>query len=78
MVSHGSPLSFQLKNLLSIASSGENEWDLWDGYTNLGLNVSDDNSSQFDYTITAGIQRRSSVSRFTVDYTGNLARLSKL
>jgi putative salt-induced outer membrane protein YdiY len=71
VVSHGSPLSFQLKNLLSIASSGENEWDLWDGYTNLGLNVSDGNSSQFDYTITAGIQRRSSVSRFTVDYTGN-------
>jgi hypothetical protein len=71
VVSQGSPFSFELQHLLSIASSGANEWNLWDGYINLGLNLSQGNSNQFDYTLTMGIQRRSSISRFTVDYTAN-------
>lgn len=65
---------FELSNLLSIASSGENEIDLWNAYVNLGANLRRGNTVQFDYTFAAGIQRRSSSSRFKVDYTTNYSK----
>lgn len=65
---------FVLKDLLSIASSSKKEIDLWGGYLNLGANFRRGNTIQFDYTIAAGIQRRSSSSRYKADYTVNYSR----
>lgn len=71
LVKNGVTTNYEFSNLLSIASSGKNERDLWDGYVNLGINLREGNTVQFDYTFSAGIQRRSSSSRFKVDYTSD-------
>ncbi|MFQ3209078.1 MAG: hypothetical protein ACI9VO_000352 [Colwellia sp.] len=64
LVKYGVTIRYAFSNLLSIASSGKNERDLWDGYVNLGINLREGNTVQFDYTFSAGMQRRSSSSRF--------------
>ena len=74
MVKHGVTTHYELSQLLSIASSGKNERDLWDGYINLGINLRDGNTVQVDYTLAAGIQRRSASSRFKADYTADYSR----
>ncbi|PKI17245.1 DUF481 domain-containing protein [Colwellia sp. 12G3] len=74
LVKHGVTTHFELSQLLSIASSGKNERDLWDGYFNIGINLREGNTVQFDYTLSAGVQRRSSSSRFKADYTADYSR----
>ena len=74
LVKHGVTARYEFSNLLSIASSGENERDLWDGYVNLGINLREGNTVQFDYTFSAGMQRRSSSSRFKTDYIADYSR----
>ena len=74
LVKNGVTTHYEFSNLLSIASSGKNERDLWDGYVNLGINLREGNTVQFDYTFSAGIQRRSSSSRFKTDYTADYSR----
>jgi putative salt-induced outer membrane protein YdiY len=74
LVKNGVTTTYEFSNLLSIASSGKNERDLWDGYVNLGINLREGNTVQFDYTFSAGIQRRSSSSRFKTDYTADYSR----
>lgn len=65
---------YEPSNLLSIASSGKNERDLWDGYINLGINLRGGNTVQVDYTFAAGAQRRSASSRLKIDYTADYSR----
>jgi len=74
LVKDGVTTHYELSNLLSIASSGKNERDLWDGYINLGVNLRQGNTVQVDYTFAAGMQRRSASSRFKVDYTTDYSR----
>jgi len=74
LVNSGVSQDFKLSQLLSIASSANNERDLWDGYINLGVNLRRGNTVQFDYTFTTGIQRRSSSGRFKTDYTANYSK----
>jgi putative salt-induced outer membrane protein YdiY len=74
LLKNGVTTNYEFSNLLSIASSGKNERDLWDGYVNLGINLREGNTVQFDYTFSAGIQRRSSSSRFKTDYTADYSR----
>jgi hypothetical protein len=74
LVKHGVTTQYNLMNILSIASSGENERDLWDGYVDLGVNLRQGNTVQVDYTFSAGMQRRSASSRFKTDYTADYSR----
>lgn len=74
LVKAGVTTHYELSNLLSIASSGKNERDLWDGYVNLGINLRGGNTVQVDYTFAAGAQRRSASSRLKIDYTADYSR----
>jgi len=74
LVQYGQGTNYKLSELISIASSEKNERDLWDGYIKLGANFRRGNTVQFDYNLNVGIQRRSSSSRFKVDYTANYSR----
>lgn len=65
--------NYLTRNLLSIASSEDNELDLWDGKINLGANFRRGNSKQLDYTVAADIQRRTSTSRFYAEFIANLS-----
>jgi hypothetical protein len=74
LVKDGVSTQFSVSELLSIASSGENERDLWDGYVNLGANLRSGNTVQLDYSFMAGVQRRSASSRFKADFTADYSR----
>ena len=74
LVDKGKAKNYSLKNLLSIASSSSNERDLWDGYIDIGANLRSGNTVQLDYTFAAGMQRRSSSSRFKADYIANYSK----
>jgi len=74
LVKRGKTTHFELLDILSIAASGQNEFDLWDGYVNLGLNLRKGNTVQFDYTFSAGMQRRSASNRFKADYIANYSQ----
>lgn len=74
IISQGQAKNYLIGDLLSIASSSENELDMWDGYANLGVNVSSGNTNQLDFTVKMGIQRRSSISRFKADYLSNYSQ----
>ena len=71
LVKGGVATPYELSNLLSIASSEQNERNLWDGYINLGVNLREGNTVQVDYTFAAGMQRRSASSRFKTDFTAD-------
>ncbi len=71
MVNNNVTKSFILRDLLSITSSSKREIDLWDGYLSLGANFRRGNTADFDYTIGAGMQRRSPISRLKIDYIAN-------
>jgi putative salt-induced outer membrane protein YdiY len=71
IVKNGLSQNYPLNDLLSIALTGDNEIDLWAAYVNLGANFSSGNTEQFDLTLKMGAQRRSSVSRFKIDYLSN-------
>ncbi len=74
LVKDGVATPYELSNLLSIASSAQNERDLWDGYVNVGVNLREGNTVQIDYTFAAGVQRRSASSRFKTDFTADYSR----
>lgn len=74
LVKEGKSTNYRIAELISIASSAQNERDLWDGYIKLGTNIRSGNTVQFDFTLNAGIQRRSSSNRFKADYTANFSR----
>lgn len=70
---YGDDFSQEYKNsdLVSIASASDSEWDKWDGSFNLGLNLYDGNTEQFDYTFRAEGKRRTSSNRFSALYVVN-------
>lgn len=74
LVKNNETTHFVLADILSIAASGKNEIDLWDGYVNLGINLRQGNTKQFDYTFSAGMQRRSASSRFQADFVANYSK----
>ncbi len=74
LVKNGKTTYFKLIDIISIAASGKNEIDLWGGYVNLGMNLRKGNTVQFDYTFSAGMQRRSASSRFKADYIANYSK----
>lgn len=74
LVKNNLATNYKVSRLISIASSERNERDLWDGNIKLGANFRRGNTIQLDYNLAAGIQRRSSSSRFKVDYNTNYSR----
>lgn len=57
-------LTVPVVELLSIASSSENERDLWNGEVKLAVNLRGGNTEQLDYSFHSELQRRTSTSRF--------------
>lgn len=67
-------LTFDRIELISFAPSGERERDLWSIKATLSVDIKRGNTDQFDYTAKVGIKRRTSRSRFTLDYIGSISR----
>ena len=65
---------FKRDQLIAIAPRGDKEVDYWSGKISFGFNFAEGNTEQTQYTATANMKRRSSETRFIVDYFGNLTK----
>lgn len=66
--------TFDRSLLISFAPSGEREADLWTIKVTLGLDIKQGNTDQLDYTAKANAKRRTSNTRFILDYIGNISK----
>ena len=63
---------FEKKDVVSFAPYGEGERNYWSGKATLNLDIRSGNTNQYDYGAKINIQRRSAVSRLTLDYLGRI------
>ena len=61
---------FDREDLVSVTPLAERERDRWRGDIKLGLNVREGNTDIWEYSIGTKLQRRTPVSRWTLDYSG--------
>jgi len=76
LISNGTEQHFPLSDLLSITSAAEQRKDLWDAKVSLGVDISQGNSNQIDYLLTAEVQRRTPTSRLKADFIFNYSESS--
>ncbi len=70
---NGQVHTYPKSEILSIASAATSALDIWSADINLGANISKGNAEKFDYTFSALAQRRTSSSRFKINYVGNFS-----
>ena len=63
------------KELLSIVPGGRSEWDYWDGKLSANLGLTSGNTQQLELGANAFLRRSTALSRFRLDYRGNLSRV---
>lgn len=66
--------TYNRDRLISFAPGGESEKDLWSVKAALGLDLKQGNTEQVDYTAKLNIVRRASLTRFLLDYIGNISK----
>ena len=66
--------TYDRSSLISFAPSGKKELDLWSIKATLSLDVKKGNTDQLDYTAKVNMKRRSSRTRFLLDYIGNISK----
>ena len=76
IISDGTEQHFPLSDLLSITSAADKRRELWDTKVSLGVDISQGNTNQIDYILTAEIQRRTPVNRLKADFTFNYSESS--
>lgn len=63
--------TFHRNELVSITQTAERELDRWSGDISLGWDIRQGNTDIADFSMTAGLRRRTPVSRLSFDYIGN-------
>jgi putative salt-induced outer membrane protein YdiY len=71
VVSGGQRYTLDRAELVSVTPQAEQERDRWRGDVKIGLNVREGNTDIWEYSVGAGFQRRTPVSRWTLDYLAN-------
>jgi hypothetical protein len=66
------------KDIVSIASGEPREIDLWNIKFSLGANFRSGNVEQADFSSKATLQRRTALTRFYFDYTGNYSFIEEV
>ncbi len=70
--------TYKRKQVISIAMARNKESDLWRAKLFFGANVKSGNSDNVDANIIVSTMRRTSSSRFSIDYTGNYSRAQNI
>jgi len=65
---------YDVIELVSFTPSGDREIDLWTIKFNLGIDLRKGNTEQIDFTSGLTAKRRTSKSRLSVDYLGNISK----
>lgn len=66
--------TYDRSSLISFAPAGKKELDLWSIKATLSFDVKKGNTDQLDYTAKVNMKRRSSRTRFLLDYIGNISK----
>ena len=66
----GSDNKFNPKELISIASNDDDEWNYWENEIEFGLDLHSGNSDDETYSASLDMQRRTSLSRLKINYRG--------
>lgn len=66
------------KMIVSIAPTGKNPLDLWDGEISLSADITNGNTQQSDFTARFNAQRRTATSRFLFSYLGQYSQVSDI
>ena len=66
--------TYDRSQLISFAPGGKKEADLWSIKATLGIDLKQGNTDQIDYTSKVNIKRRASVTRFLMNYIGNISK----
>lgn len=64
---------FDRDQLIAIAPKGNRERDFWSGKISFGFNYTKGNTEQIQYNTNVSIRRSTSMTRFIVDYIGNIS-----
>jgi len=75
-VSGGEEVTFPRYDLVGIAPGSPREIDYWSGRFNIGLNLRSGNTEQTDLVTKARLERRTSVTHFKIEYTGNFNQVA--
>lgn len=70
--------TYKRNQIISIAMARDTERDLWRGKLFIGTNVKSGNSDNVDANIMMNTMRRTSSSRFSIDYAGNYSRAQNI
>ena len=66
--------TYDRSSLISFAPAGKKERDLWSVKATLSFDAKKGNTDQLDYTGKLNMKRRSSTTRFLLDYIGNISK----
>jgi putative salt-induced outer membrane protein YdiY len=66
--------TYERSSLISFAPAGKKEEDLWSIKATLSIDTKRGNTDQLDYTAKINMKRRSSTTRFLLDYIGNISK----
>jgi putative salt-induced outer membrane protein YdiY len=66
--------TYDRSSLISFAPAGKKELDHWSIKATLSFDVKKGNTDQLDYTAKVNMKRRSSRTRFLLDYIGNISK----
>jgi len=66
--------TYERSSLISFAPAGKKEKDLWSIKATISIDAQKGNTDELDYTAKINIKRRSSATRFLVDYLGNISK----
>ena len=72
---NGKTTLYLRQRIISIAETGDDEFDLWTGDVSAGANIKAGNSELIDTVIGFSAIRRNANTRFSLDYTGNISRV---
>jgi hypothetical protein len=66
---------YEREDLVAIVPGGEREIDYWSAKLTLGLDLTRGNTNQTQYSAILNAKRRTSATRFNLDYLGNFTRV---
>ncbi len=69
---------FKRNEVISIVNGGEKESQYWSAKLTINFDVKSGNTNQLDYSALAYLMRRSSTTRFRMDYIGNISNANKV
>lgn len=78
LIRNGKTTLYRRQRIISIAEAGDDEFELWTGDVSAGANIRAGNSELIDAILGFSAIRRSAVTRFSLDYRGNISRVGDI